>query len=162
MASFLDTLFADFDEKAARRELDQARRQVQSIQELLTAWERWSESDPANGAVQKGTPKAPPSSSKSNNGGRGRASRVVIMQLIRRHGAQAEWTTKDVREGLGLGEEADHGIQISLSRLFRANELERPRKGVYKLPQNRANGEGEESEGLGLLATSPAMGAGQS
>jgi hypothetical protein len=151
MASFLDNVFATFDEKTARRELEAARRQVQSIQELLAAYERWAEGrgKAALNGSDAGAPTQP------GSGGRGRASRVLIMQLLQQGGEEMEWTTKDVRNGLGLGEDSDHGIQIALSRLFRSNELERPRKGVYRLPRDRSHGPGEETEGMGTLAMPP-------
>jgi hypothetical protein len=164
MASFLDTLYADFNEKTARAELDNALRQVQSMKDALAAYQQWKEgrsesSNGSDGAGASQAPKSSPAGSASSNGRRGRASRVIIMQLIRREGPAVEWTTKAIREGLGLDEDADHGIQISLSRLFRANELERPRKGVYRLPRDRASDDGE-GEGMGLPAMPPEKGSG--
>lgn len=145
MTSFLDKLFKDFDEKAARQELEMARRQAQSIQDLLAAWERWHEQVGGPDQVKQGSNGATSAKqAKTSNGRRGRAGRAVILEMMRQHDSDAEWTTQTVREGLGLGDDADHGIQLALSRLKRSDELERPRKGVYRLPRDRPNDEGEE------------------
>lgn len=140
MTSFLDKLFKDFDEKAARQELEMARRQAQSIQDLLVAWERWNEQSGEVDAVGRSSNGSTVTvQAKPANGRRGRAGRAVILEMMRQQGPDTEWTARAVREGLGLGEDADHGIQIALSRLKRSNDLERPRKGVYRLPQDRPN-----------------------
>jgi hypothetical protein len=164
MASFLDTLFASFDEKTARAELENALRQVQSMKDTLAAYEQWREGTAGSRshggeASRTTTHSASGSDSTSSSTGRGRASRVLIMELIRREGPGVDWTTKAVREGLGLEENSDHGIQIALSRLYRSDELERPRKGVYRLPRNRASEDGE-GEGMGLLPMPPEKGSG--
>jgi hypothetical protein len=151
MASFLDKVFADFDEKSARDELEHARREVQAMQDTLSAYERWRDRQRGEHGVQ--TTSADTNGSKTRSGGR-----AVIRQLIREAGYNVKWTTPKVREALGLDREADHSIQVSLSRLMRSGELVRPELGVYILPPpDEDSGE----EGVEPSGTPSASGAGK-
>jgi hypothetical protein len=140
--SILDKVYEDFDAEKAHRELTAAQAQVETLRDLLTGWERWRQ-DRNGDAHGEAVTKVPTRR-------RGQSSRAQILGLMA--GAEeegiaepaAEWTTPEVREGLGLDESADHGIQVALSRLYRDGKVERVRQGVYRLLPSGAS-EGEEN-----------------
>lgn len=125
--SILDKIYEDFEPEKAQRELHAAQAQVETLRDLLAGWERWQRDRKGNAFDP--APKR-----------RGKTSKVQILRLMA--GAEeegiaepaAEWTTPEIREGLGLDESADHGIQVALSRLYRDGKVERVRQGVYRLP----------------------------
>jgi hypothetical protein len=135
--SILDKVYEDFDADKAQRELHAAQAQVETLKDLLVGWERWQRD--RNGNASGPAPK--------RRGKTGRAQILLLMEGAEEEGIAepaAEWTTPEIREGLGLDESADHGIQVALSRLFRDGKVERVRQGVYRLPPSGASG-GEEN-----------------
>lgn len=153
--SFLDKVFASFDEREAVQErdralermqkaeaevnlamsqLEDAQREFVTINETITAWERWS--------GQSLTPEEA-EVSHTGNGGEGTGGRAAIRTLLAAHSRHREWTTPSVAEAMGLGKEHHHAIQVHLSRMARDGELLRPRKGVYRLLPEGRSPEGE-------------------
>lgn len=163
MRSFLDKLFRDFDEAAARRELELAKGQVQAIQDTLAAYEQWNQGQGIDivATDEQGNRTVAQAKAKARANGTA-GGRPVIRNLMRQRGPGVEWTTPSIRDALGLSPDADHGIQVALSRMKRDGELERPRMGVYRLPLKAPEAdEGEEIEGTETLGTPPAKGTGQ-
>jgi len=157
MSGYLDKLFADFDESAARAELTEAQHRLEKADETMAAAAK--ERDDARGDVQAldgmiaayrrhmGVPTA--QGRLIENGetnGTPKRGRAAIRELLA-GSPDREWTTPLVAQELGLGKDATHGIQVALSRMFRNNELERPRMGVYKLPSGSAPGEEQRDRG---------------
>jgi hypothetical protein len=74
-----------------------------------------------------------------------RRGREAIRALMREHPGR-EWRPADILEALVERQWAEpddiHSVQVSLSRLYRAEEIERPDRGVYRWPNVTANGVG--------------------
>jgi hypothetical protein len=157
--SFLDRVFANFDEqealedyaraeremhdantglKAAVEKAEKARHDFIVIEETVDAWERWS------GRKIRATAEA---EHQANGGGTG--GRAAIRELLRQHSPDKEWTIPTVADAMGLAKEHHHAIQVHLGRMARDGELQRPRKGVYRLPSADHGSAGEgENQGL--------------
>jgi hypothetical protein len=147
MVSVLDKLYADFDEEEARQELEDAKRRVRDLQEALALFERYRDQGvDVVASDRQGRVVTAQAKFRASNGKRGRTSRAEILSLIRQSDPRKKWTTPRIRDALGLGPEADHGIQVALSRLTRDSQLRRLKMGVYKASP-RAATQGEEDEG---------------
>lgn len=152
--SYLDKYFAAFDEDAAQADIDQvaaevdekqaafdlaeaelrhARDLLESKRAGLEAWRAWK-------AATTGTTTAPVEPAIEN--GDSPTSRRSLAALIGSHPGDHEWTIPSVADALGLGHDAHHAIGVSLSRMARAGEIFRRRKGVYtKLPPEPVRGD---------------------
>lgn len=160
MTTYLDQLFADFDESAAHADLSEARNRLEQADATIAAATK--ERDDARGDIQAlegmiaayrrhtGAPVAQQGrlieNGAASNGGAPKRGRAAIRELVTESPDQ-DWTTRRVAEALGLGKDAEHGIQVALSRMFRDGELARPRTGVYRLPSVTSAGEEQRDRG---------------
>jgi hypothetical protein len=108
--------------------LTEVMRQIAMIEDALEL-RRWVEAEPDTNPPR--TPKT------GRNGRRPSRGREAVMYLMNDHPPEREWTIREVvRElaALDLAKPDDeHAVSVSLSRLFRAGKVYRPRKGVYTL-----------------------------
>ena len=110
----------------AQLHLDEVQRKIAMIEDTLEL-RRWVEDEePVNAKTQP----AP-------NGRKPARGREAVMYLLKENPPEREWTISEVVRALadyGLAEpDDDHAVSVSLSRLFRAGKVYRPRKGVYTL-----------------------------
>lgn len=78
-----------------------------------------------------------------------RRGRDSVRALMRNFPRETEWTAPRVLEELVKRDWADrddtHAVQVNLSRMAREGELDRPARGVYRLPPVKAEGQGTAS-----------------
>jgi hypothetical protein len=120
-------LLAEIDKLANERERVEV--DLAKANEILAMKRRWQK----------------PAPSSSTHGAAPRRGREAVRAIINEDPTR-QWRPPDVLDALierGWADEDDlHSVQVSLSRMFRNEELERPRRGVYRLPRVAAHGVG--------------------
>jgi hypothetical protein len=170
MNEFLQILYSGFDEAAAEaqladtervvegalvaraeadRVLQKAERERDAAQAALDAYHAWKAT--LNGhdtTVRRDDASHVIFQAKHHPNEQTPTGRRSILMAIEEGRDEREWTIPSIAAHFGLGPESHHAIGVSVSRLKRDGQIDRPRKGVYtKLaPKAVAAAEGAERE----------------
>jgi AcrR family transcriptional regulator len=155
------TLATMRDEEARIRALvddvtDQLRKiqqQIAMVEEALELRRFAVDSDSGVGTEQ---------ASVAVNGRTPARGREAVMALLNQHPPEREWAIAEVVKELAdrgwAKPDDDHAVSVSLSRLFRAGKVYRPRKGVYTLaPPTEIDASAEAQQGFGSVGTAPGV-----